>query len=101
MQGYMRGGPGFGHCPESRRSSSRGKAKRKEKSERRRERIGKLLTLVERCEPVSKRTHRMKKGRGWVVRFGNGAAELGRPGVDECRPRFPGVDAKSPPVPRR
>ena len=82
----MRGGPGFGHCPESRRSSSRGKAKRKEKRERRRERIGKLLTLVERCDPVSKRAHRMKKGRGWVVRFGNGAAELGRPGVDETSP---------------
>ena len=62
----MVGGPGFGHCPESRRSNSRGKAKRKAKRRRRREREGRLPTLVERCDPVSERTHRMKKGRGRV-----------------------------------
>ena len=36
----------------------------KVQSERRRERIGKLLTLVERCDPISERTHCMKKRLG-------------------------------------
>ena len=34
----------------------------KEKRKRRREGIGKLPTLEERCDPVSKRAHRMKRG---------------------------------------
>ena len=67
--GQGKTGPGLGHCPERSRRSSLEGAKRVERERRREGKENRVLTLEERCSPVSKRLHRMKKGRR-VARFG-------------------------------